>query len=79
MPTVANSDHVRPTLLWSAKEAVFKWYGDGSVDFKGHIHLLGMHESQNTIDTNFSKTNSSLQIHYRVFEHLVLTWTVASI
>jgi len=25
------------TLLWSCKEAVFKWYGLGSVDFKEHI------------------------------------------
>jgi len=25
------------TLLWSCKEAVFKWYGLGEVDFKGHI------------------------------------------
>lgn len=25
------------TLLWSCKEAVFKWYGLGEVDFKEHI------------------------------------------
>jgi phosphopantetheinyl transferase len=25
------------TLLWSCKEAVFKWYGLGEVDFKTHI------------------------------------------
>ena len=27
------------TLLWSCKEAVFKWYGLGGVDFKEHMTL----------------------------------------
>ncbi|HEY4337234.1 MAG TPA: 4'-phosphopantetheinyl transferase superfamily protein, partial [Puia sp.] len=27
------------TLLWSAKESLFKWYGRGEVDFKRHMHL----------------------------------------
>jgi len=27
------------TLLWSCKESVFKWYGDGGVDFRQHIQL----------------------------------------
>ncbi len=34
------------TLLWSAKEAVFKWYGDGAVDFKKHIQLKKIHAGQ---------------------------------
>jgi 4'-phosphopantetheinyl transferase EntD len=29
------------TLLWSAKEAMYKWYGAGLVDFKKHMRLLG--------------------------------------
>ena len=24
-------------MLWSCKEAVFKWYGHGNVDFKKHM------------------------------------------
>jgi phosphopantetheinyl transferase len=27
------------TLIWSCKEAVFKWYGLGEVDFKKHIQI----------------------------------------
>src|SRR5437762_10514679 len=38
------------TLLWSAKESVFKWYGDGGVDFKENILLKKQHESNETID-----------------------------
>jgi 4'-phosphopantetheinyl transferase EntD len=29
------------TLIWSAKEAIFKWYGRGELDFKKHIQLEG--------------------------------------
>ena len=27
-------------LLWSCKEAVFKWYGAGNVDFKKHLQVI---------------------------------------
>src|SRR5579859_2571978 len=29
------------TLIWSAKEALFKWYGRGELDFKKHMQLAG--------------------------------------
>jgi 4'-phosphopantetheinyl transferase EntD len=29
------------TLVWSAKEALFKWYGRGELDFKRHMQLTG--------------------------------------
>lgn len=29
------------TLIWSAKEAIFKWYGRGELDFKRHMRLDG--------------------------------------
>ena len=34
---LASIFHPQLTLLWSCKEAVFKWYGSGEVDFKKHI------------------------------------------
>ena len=37
--TLSNTELL--TILWSAKEAVFKWWGWGSVDFSEHI-LLGI-------------------------------------
>ena len=66
-----------PTLLWSAKEAVFKWYGNGGVDFRRQIQLLKQHEGTETIDCFFSKDESELNIHYRQFEGLVLAWVVS--
>jgi phosphopantetheinyl transferase len=65
------------TLLWSCKESVFKWYGNGEVSFKEHIQLQKLHEGTETIDCFFSKTNQQLTIHYREFDHLVLAWVMS--
>lgn len=65
------------TLLWSAKEAVFKWYGDGGVDFREHIQLFNQQEEKETIDCFFSRNESELIIHYRLFDRLVLSWVVS--
>ncbi len=64
------------TLLWSAKESVYKWYGEGGVDFSDHINLLKQHESSETIDCFFYKSQKKLLVHYHFFEHLVLAWVV---
>ena len=65
------------TLLWSAKESVFKWYGSGGVDFRKEIQLKKQHEGNETIDSFFSKNNTELIIHYRHFEHLMLAWVMS--
>lgn len=65
------------TQLWSAKESVFKWYGNGGVDFKKHIQLFNRQEGKETIDCFFSKDNAELTIHYREFDGLVLAWVLS--
>ena len=65
------------TLLWSAKESVFKWYGDGGIDFRREIQLKKQHEGNETIESFFSKNNTELTVHYRQFDHLVLAWVVS--
>lgn len=65
------------TLLWSAKESVFKWDGNGGVDFRKQIQLRKLHEANETMDCFFSKNNTALTIHYRQFEHLVLAWVMS--
>lgn len=65
------------TLLWSCKEAVFKWYGEGGVDFSEHILLQKRDQSNETINCRFVKTKSDLSIQYRLFDHLVLAWTIS--
>jgi 4'-phosphopantetheinyl transferase len=65
------------TLLWCAKESVYKWFGDGGVDFRKHIQLEGLHEQDETIIGHFAKTKQELFIHYRHLDHLILTWIVS--
>ncbi|MES1225048.1 MAG: 4'-phosphopantetheinyl transferase superfamily protein, partial [Bacteroidota bacterium] len=72
-----NADFQLLTLFWSAKESVFKWYGEGSVDFSEHIQLKKQHEGAEIIDCFFSKTKKELTIHYRYFENMVLAWVVS--
>ena len=65
------------TLLWSAKESIFKWYGNGGVDFRKHIQLKKQNQASETIDSLFAKNNTELTIHYRQFDHLALAWVVS--
>jgi phosphopantetheinyl transferase len=65
------------TIMWSAKESVFKWYGEGAVDFRQHIQLQRIHEGSETIDCLFAKTNTALTVHYRKFDQLSLAWVMS--
>jgi phosphopantetheinyl transferase len=73
---IATGSHLT-TLLWSAKESVYKWFGDGGVDFRKHIQLEGIHENDETILCHFTKTNQQLIIYYRNLDHLILTWIIS--
>ena len=65
------------TLLWSCKESVFKWYGDGGVDFSEQIQLKEQDQGKEIVDCFFTKNQSSLSVHYSLFDHLVLAWVVS--
>lgn len=73
--TQETIDPALPTLLWSAKESVFKWYGDGEVDFRQHIQLRNRHAE--TIDCFFVKKETELTLHYKQFEQLTLCWALS--
>lgn len=62
------------TLCWSAKEAVFKWYGGGAVDFKAHIQLQRINAADETVEVWFKKTNQQFSVHFRQFDSLILSW-----
>ena len=65
------------TLLWCCKEVVFKWYGDGGVDFKDNIHLKPFHLNidEGMIKGEFVKDDKiPLQIQYKLFNGLCLAW-----
>ncbi len=67
------------TLLWSCKEAVFKWYSYGGVDFKKHIRLIpgSINLQSGIIASEFSKTEKIfLNIHYKFFGQMCLAWVI---
>jgi phosphopantetheinyl transferase len=71
------------TVMWSAKEAVYKWYGDGQVDFSEHIRLQGTKLAIKPNETaklsfQFVKHNPvDLSIEVKIFGNLVLAWVVS--
>jgi phosphopantetheinyl transferase len=71
------NDKEQTTLLWSSKEAIFKWYSAGKVDFRQHIQLFNQQDGKGTIDCFFAKDESELKVNYRVFDGLVLAWVVS--
>lgn len=78
--TKHHNDQKLLTTLWCAKEAVYKWYSYGLLNFKKHI-LLHPHSFKNEgiIATTFlkEKENYAFDIHYTLFENLSLAWITA--
>ncbi len=65
------------TLLWSCKEAVFKWYGMGAVDFKKHIRIRSIDVKKNNLYCSFLKEGEiSIQTHYLLFDKMCLAWVM---
>jgi len=67
------------TMLWSAKETIFKWYGDGQMDFKKHMQLNGAitFTEDELIKLPFLFMKEDMRyftIHIKLFDELVLAW-----
>ena len=78
-PKLQTSNLKLLTLLWCAKEAVFKWWSYGGVDFREHICLTTFDGSESGfINACFDKTGNSidLKLRYKLFEELALVWVV---
>ena len=63
------------TLLWSSKEAIFKWWGNGDVDFSKMIRLEKFEmQGKGFFKASFQET--ALQIEYEMFDKLCLAWVI---
>ena len=65
------------TLLWSAKEAMFKWWGSGDVDFSEVLRIYSFPNSSNgAMDALFQKDGylKPLQLHYQLSDITSLVW-----
>ncbi len=71
------------TVIWSAKEAIYKWYGEGKVDFRQHIQLQGSSmlinpDESTVLEFLFLKqVKISLKVEVKVYGDLVLAWVVS--
>ena len=68
------------TMLWSSKEAIFKWYGLGQLDFRKHIQLSAeINYAQDEwikLPFAFLKDIMLLTVNAKIFNQLVLAWVM---
>ncbi|MEJ7826711.1 MAG: 4'-phosphopantetheinyl transferase superfamily protein [Segetibacter sp.] len=68
------------TLLWSAKEAMYKWYGLGEVDFSEMMRTFPFQlKAAGEIEAVFLKGSfkKNLTLHYIVNEGLCVVWVMS--
>lgn len=67
------------TACWSAKEAMFKWYAKGSVNFRRDMTIKSFSGNENNgeIRAVFGKeVNKECIIQFRFFNDLCLAWLI---
>jgi len=72
-----KNDSMSTLVAWSAKEAMFKWYGNGEVDFRKHMTLHPFElKSRGVIRAVFAKPdlNRLLNVEYEIGGEVVMTW-----
>jgi phosphopantetheinyl transferase len=75
------SDIKKLTLFWSCKEAVFKWYGLGEVDFKEHMVIEKIKQiSEDGFQTEIcfkKEASKALILDCCFFKEIVLSYVVS--
>ncbi len=69
------------TILWSAKEAIYKWYGLGKVDFSEMIRTFPFQlASEGRLQAAFMKDElqENLVVSYKMLKNLCLVWVVST-
>ncbi|MEP6677317.1 MAG: 4'-phosphopantetheinyl transferase superfamily protein [Ferruginibacter sp.] len=70
------------TLFWSVKESIYKWFGNGSVDFKKHIRIENLEKKDGSliVSCSFLKENNiALQVHALFLNDHYLSWVTTDI
>jgi len=64
------------TVMWCCKEAVFKWWSYGGVDFSEKIRLQPFQlQPSGSLSVKFLLgEQSDLTLHYKIFDDLCLAW-----
>lgn len=68
------------TLLWSVKEAVYKWFGNGEIGFIQHmqaVKIKGGKEGRITMDFLRNPTPEQVLIDYKMLDLFSLAWILS--
>lgn len=60
--------------VWSAKEAMFKYHPEGSIDFKEDLHLEKVSEGMLHAEIRKGDEHHSLQVPFEFFENYIIAW-----
>ena len=81
---VAKSTPMLPdsllTSAWSIKEALYKWYGDGEIDFIDHLHIDSIELSGDKGIAHCSvskKLHVKLEVHLLFFNNNSIAWVTS--
>ncbi len=77
----AGDEHqiLAKTLIWSAKEALYKIYGEKEVDFRQHLSIYAFVPArEGTLQTRIKKNDyeNQVEIKYACFDNYVLTYGI---
>ena len=79
--TDKNLWHLYLTLAWSIKESLFKWYGDGEVDFIEHLHIekIDIENNQGAAYCKVLKAiGTGLKVNFIFFNNNCLSWVLSA-
>ena len=68
------------TVLWSAKEAIFKWWGRGDIDFSEAMQIQPFELKESGImHAKFKKDTfqTALELNYKIMDQMSLVWVVS--
>ena len=68
------------TTAWSIKESLYKWYGDGEVDFIEHLHIekIIVNDNSGVAHCKLIKGQPiELTVHFLFFNDNCISWVVS--
>lgn len=68
------------TTAWSIKESLFKWYGDGELDFIKHLHIQKWYFIENkgiAYCKILKDANIELEVHFLYLNNNCISWVVS--
>lgn len=68
------------TAAWSIKESLYKWYGDGEIDFIEHLHIDEIILTDNSgiaYCTVIKESTVKLLVHILFFNRNCISWVVS--